>query len=77
MLKGQTHLEKLYVAKKIILHAVRRKNGVILALQAKILDMEKIETGLQLAMKSLQKDIACESVVLLIIVQGRNEVLHI
>ena len=36
-LKGQTHLDKPYVAKKMILHVVRRQNEVILALQAKIL----------------------------------------
>ena len=38
-LKGQTHLDEPYVAKKTILHAIRRKNEVIMALQAKILVM--------------------------------------
>ena len=56
-LKGWTHLEKPYVAKKTILHAVRRQNEVILALQAKILDMAKIEAGLQITMNALQKEV--------------------
>ena len=45
-LKGRTRLYKPYVAKKTILHVVRRQNEVILALHAKILDMEKIEARL-------------------------------
>ena len=53
--KGWTHLDKPYVAKKQILHAVRRQNEVILALQAKILDMAKIDAGLQITMNALQK----------------------
>ena len=56
-LKGQTHLDKKYVAKKTILHAVWRQNEVILALQAKILEMEDIEAGLQLTMRDLQKEV--------------------
>ena len=68
-LKGRTHLEKPYVAKKTILHAVWRQNEVILAMQEKILDMAKIEAGLQLTMIVLQKGVgaskyrACEAVV--------------
>ena len=56
-LKGQTHLDEQYVAKKTILHAVRRQNEVILALQVKILDMAEIEAGLQLTMNNLQKEV--------------------
>ena len=52
-LKGWSHMEKPYVAKKTILHSVWRKNDVILALQAKILYMAKIEAGLQLTMNAL------------------------
>ena len=76
-------MDKPYVAKKTILHAVWRKNEAILAVQSKILDMEKIEAGLQLAMNALQKEVgvskyrACEAVVVPIIFQGRNEVRHI
>ena len=44
-LKGQTHLDKPYVAKKTIMHAVWRKNEVILALQAKILYALQKEIG--------------------------------
>ena len=44
-LKGRTHLEKPYVAKKTILHAVRRQNELILALQAKILYALQKEVG--------------------------------
>ena len=44
-LKGRTHLDKPYVAKKTILRAVRGQNEVILALQAKILYMAKIESA--------------------------------
>ena len=82
-LKGRTHLDKPYVAKKTVLHAVGWQNEVILALQAKILDMAKIEAGLQLTMNALKKEVgaskyrACESVVVPIIVQGGNKVLHI
>ena len=43
--------------KKMILHAVRWHNEVILALQGKILDMEKIEARLQLTMNALQKEV--------------------
>ena len=81
-LKGRTHLDEPYVAKKTILYAVRQQNEVILALQAKILDMAKIEAGLQLTMNALQKEVgaskyrACKAVVVPIIVQGRNEVRH-
>ena len=56
-LKGQTHLEEPYVTKKTILHAVWRQNEVILALQAKILEMAEIEAGLQLTMNNLQKEV--------------------
>ena len=56
-LKGQTHLDKPYMAKKMVLHAVRRQNEVILALQEKILYMSKIEAGLQLTMNALQKEV--------------------
>ena len=56
-LKGRTHLDKPYVAKKTILHVVRRQNEVILDLQAKILYMAKIEAGLQLTMNALQKEV--------------------
>ena len=52
-LNGQTHLEKPNVANKTILHAVRRQNEVILSLQAKILDMAKIEAGIQLTINAL------------------------
>ena len=38
-LKGRTHLDEPYVAKKTVLHAVQQQNEVILALQANILDM--------------------------------------
>ena len=82
-LKVRTHLEKPYVAKKTILYAVRRLNEVILSLQANILDMAKIEAGLQLTMNALQKEVgaskyrACEAVVVPIVVQERNEVRHI
>ena len=44
-LKGRTHLDKPYVAKKTILHDVRRQNEVILALQAKILYALQKEVG--------------------------------
>ena len=77
-LKGRTHLDKPYVAKKSILHAVWQKNEVILALKAKILDMANIEAGLQLAMNALQKEVgaskyrAYEAVVVPIIVQEQN-----
>ena len=66
-----------------ILHAVRWQNELILALQAKILNMSKMDAGLQLTMNALQKEVetskyrACEAVVVPIIVQGRNEVRHI
>ena len=40
-LKGRTHLEEPYVTKKTVLHAVRQKNEVILALQANILDISE------------------------------------
>ena len=82
-IKGWTHLEKPYVVKKTILHVIRRQNEVILALQAKILDMANIDSELQLTMNALQKEVgvskyrACEAVVVPIIVQGRNEVRHI
>ena len=82
-IKGRTHLDKPYVAKKTILHAVWWKNEVIPALQAKILGLAKIEAGLQLTMNSLQKEVGVskyrpyESVVVPISVQGRNEVRHI
>ena len=56
-LKGRTQLDEPYVAKKTILHAVRRQNEVILALQAKILEMAEIEAGLQLTMNDLQKEV--------------------
>ena len=56
-LKGWNHMDKPYVAKKKILHAVRRQNEVILDLQAKILEMEDIEAGLQITMKDLQKEV--------------------
>ena len=75
-LKGQTHLDEPCVAKKTILHAVRRKNELILALQAKILDMANIKAGLQLTMNALQKKVraskyrACKAVVVPIVVRG-------
>ena len=56
-LKGQTHLDKPYVAKKTTLNDVRRKNEVVLALQAKILNKVEIEAGLQLNMNYLQKEV--------------------
>ena len=56
-LKGWTHLDKPYVAKKMILQAVWRQNELILALQAKILEMAEIEAGLQLTMNDLQKEV--------------------
>ena len=52
-LKGQTHLDEPYVAKKTILHAARRQNELIPVLQAKILKMAKIEAGFQLPMNDL------------------------
>ena len=76
-------MDKPYVAKKTILHAVWRQNEVILALQAKILDMENIEARLQITMNNMQKGVgainyrACEAVVVPITVQGRNKVRHI
>ena len=82
-LKCRTHLDEPYVAKKTILHAVRRHNEMILALQAKIFDMAKIEAGLQLTMNALQKEVGvskyrtCEAVVVPLIFQERNEVRHI
>ena len=82
-IKGRTHLDEPYVAKKTILHAVRRQNEVILALQTKILDMENIEAGLQLTMNALHKEVgaskyrAYEAVVVPIVVQGQNKVCHI
>ena len=82
-LKGCTHLDDPYVAKKTILRVFRQQNEVILALQAKILDMENIESGIQLNMNALQKEVgaseyrACEAIVVPIIVQGQNEVHHI
>ena len=82
-LKGRTHLDEPYVDKKTILHDVWWQNEVILALQAKILDMENIEAGLQITMNALQKEVraskyrACEAVVVPIVVQERNEVRHI
>ena len=82
-LKGRTHMDKPYVAKKTILHAVFQKNEVILALQAKILDMENSEAGLQLTMNNMQKEVgaskyrAYKAVVVPIIFQGQNEVRHI
>ena len=45
------------MAKKTILHAVWRQNEVILALQAKILYMAKIEARLQITMNALQKEV--------------------
>ena len=77
-IKGRNHLDKPYVAKKTILHAVFQKNEVILALQAKILDMAKIEARLQITMNALQKEAgaskyrAYEAVVVPIIVQGKT-----
>ena len=44
-LKGRTHLDKPYVAKKTILHAVRRQNELIPALQEKILYALQKEVG--------------------------------
>ena len=44
-LKVRTHLNEPYVAKKMNLHAVRRQNEVILALQAKILYALQKEVG--------------------------------
>ena len=82
-LKGCTHMDKPYMAKKTILHAVQRQNEVILALYAKILDMEKIEARLHLAMNAFQKGVVtskyrdCEAVVVPVIIQGQNEVFHI
>ena len=82
-LKGRTHLDKPYVAKKTIPHAVWRQNEVILDLQAKILDMAKSESRLQLTINAMQKEvgaskyIASEAVVISVIVQGKNEVSHI
>ena len=75
-LKGRTHLDEPCVAKKTILHAVRRQNEVILDLQAKILDMENIGAGLQLTVNALQKGVraskyrSCKAVVVPIVVQG-------
>ena len=77
-IKGHNYLDKPYVAKKTILHAVQWQNEVILALQAKILDMAKSEAGLQLIMDALQKEAGaskyrdCEAVLVPIILQGRN-----
>ena len=45
------------MAKKTILHAVRRQNEVILTLQAKILEMTEIEAGLQITMNDLHKEV--------------------
>ena len=45
------------MAKKKTLHSVWRKNEVILALQAKILEMVEIEAGLQLTMNNMQKEV--------------------
>ena len=56
-LKGYTHRDKPYVAKKTILHAVWRQNEVILAPQAKILEMVDIEARIQLTMNDLQKEV--------------------
>ena len=71
------------MAKKTIMYVVWRQNYVILALQSKILDMSKIKARLQLTMNALKKEVgaskyrACKAVVVTIIVQGRNKVLHI
>ena len=54
-LKGRTHLDEPYVAKKTIMYAVWQQNEVILVLQAKILEMTEIEAGLQLSINNLQK----------------------
>ena len=73
-LKCRTHLDEPYVAKKAILLAVRRQNEVILALQTRMLDMAKIEAGLQLTMNNLQKGVgaskyrSCRKVVIPIVV---------
>ena len=62
------------MAKKAILLSVWRQNEVILALQARMLDMAKIEAGLQLTMNDLQKGVgaskyrACKAVVIPIVV---------
>ena len=49
------------MAKKTILHAVRRQNEVILALQAKILYMTMLEAGLQRTMNAIEKEVvACK-----------------
>ena len=45
------------MANKTILNSVWRHNEVILALQAKILEMAEIEAGLQLTMNDLQKEV--------------------
>ena len=69
-LKGWTHMDKPYVAKKTILHAVRRQNELILALQAKISYALQKEVG-------ASKKRSCMVAVVPITDQGRNEVHHI
>ena len=44
-LKGRNHMDKTYVAKKTILHAVWRQNEMILDLQEKILYALQKEVG--------------------------------
>ena len=56
-LKDWTHLDEPYVVRKMILHAVRRQNELILDLQAKILEMVEIEARFQLTMNDLQKEV--------------------
>ena len=56
-LKDWNHMDEPYVAKKTILHSVRRQNEVILALQAKILEMAEVEAGLHLTLNNLQKEV--------------------
>ena len=56
---------------------------MILALQAKILDMANIEADIQLTINALRKGVVaskyrdCEAVVIPVVVQGQNEVCHI
>ena len=56
-LKGRTHLDETYMNKKTTLHAVRWQNEVILALQAKILEMAEIDAGIQITINDLQKEV--------------------
>ena len=58
-LKGRTRLDEPYVDKKIIIRAVSEQNKVILTMQERILQMQKIEEGMQRRLDSLQEKVDC------------------